>query len=171
MARKKQGAPNAQKELPKHEEKTGHIVAEVMVVEGEGGPESEGQPETESEVQPETEPETEAQLEPQPLTLELLHEELQSLKLTIQELQTTLTKRRKPVTSNGKIKIRDKKTGIVYPSKNNVYQSLLKAGELKELVDKGVFGDLPEKNTFGCYALLREWPDRFEQVKDDQPGQ
>ena len=89
----------------------------------------------------------------------------------ISELQNaTITKRRKPV-SNGKVKIRDKKTGIVYPSKNNVYQSLLKAGELKELVDKGVFGDVPEKNSFGCYALFREMPDRFEQVKEEEAAE
>ena len=35
---------------------------------------------------------------------------------------------------------------------------------LKELVDKGVFGDVPGKNNFGWYQLKREWPDRFEEI-------
>jgi len=77
----------------------------------------------------------------------------------------TPTRQRKPPVSNGKIMIKDKLTGKVYPSKNNVYQSLLKAGDLKELVDKGVFGPIPEKNNFGCYNLFRAWPDRFQEVK------
>ena len=85
----------------------------------------------------------------------------------IAELQEVLARKRKPV-PNGKVQIRDKKTGKVYPSKNNCYQSLLKSGELKELVEKGIFGDNPEKNTFGWYALMREWPDRFEEVKIEQ---
>ena len=55
---------------------------------------------------------------------------------------------------NGKVQIRDKQTGTIYPSKNNAYQTLLKSGELKDLVDKGIFGDIPEKNTFGWYALV-----------------
>jgi hypothetical protein len=41
---------------------------------------------------------------------------------------------------------------------------MLKAGELKDLVAKGIFGDVPEKNTFGVYALFRAYPDRFEEV-------
>ncbi len=83
----------------------------------------------------------------------------------IAELQETLARKRKPVSSNGKVQIRDKKTGTTYPSKNNAYQTLLKSGELKDLVDKGIFGDNPAKNTFGWYALVRELPDRFEEVK------
>ena len=82
----------------------------------------------------------------------------------IAELQEALARKRKPV-PNGKVQIKDKKTGKTYPSKNNAYQTLLKSGELKELVDKGVFGDIPTKNTFGWYALVRELPDRFEEVK------
>ena len=82
-------------------------------------------------------------------------------------LEETLARKRKP-TSNSKIQIRDKQTGKVYPSKNSVYQSLLKADQLKELVDKCVFGDNPEKNTFGWYALVRAWPDRFEERKVEE---
>jgi hypothetical protein len=82
----------------------------------------------------------------------------------IAELQETLARKRKPV-PNGKVQIRDKKTGTIYPSKNNAYQTLLKSGELKDLMDKGIFSDIPEKNTFGWYALVRELPDRFEEVK------
>ena len=82
----------------------------------------------------------------------------------ITQLQETLARKRKPVASNGKVQIRDKHTGTIYPSKNNAYQTLLKSGELKELVDKGLFVDIPQKNTFGWYVLVREWPDRFEEV-------
>ena len=74
-------------------------------------------------------------------------------------------RKRKPPASNGKVQILDKQTGEIYRSKNNAYQTLLKSGELKDMVDKGVFGDIPQKNTFGWYALVRELPDRFEEVK------
>jgi hypothetical protein len=84
----------------------------------------------------------------------------------IVELQQAIARKRKPVASNGKIAIKDKQTGTVYQSKNNAYQSLLKSGELKELVEKGIFGPVPEKNTFGWYALVRELPDRFEEVHE-----
>ena len=86
----------------------------------------------------------------------------------ISELQETLARKRRPVASNGKVQIRDKQSGKVYPSKNNCYQSLLKAGELKDLVDAGTFGDNPEKNTFGWYALVRALPERFEEVVPEQ---
>lgn len=106
-----------------------------------------------------------------PMTLSSLQKELEALKQTIQDhtqmiadLQSELSRKRKP-TANGKIQIKDKKTDKVYPSKNNCYQSLLKAGELKDLVDKGIFGSNPEKNTFGWYALVRALPDRFEEIK------
>jgi hypothetical protein len=125
-----------------------------------------------------TEPEPIKEPEPAPLpkpTLVGLQQEILTLKQLVMEhsgmivhLQESLAKKRKPVQSNGKIQIRDKQTGQVYPSKNNCYQSLLKAGELKSLVDKGLFGDIPEKNTFGWYVLVREWPDRFEEVHEAQ---
>ena len=106
------------------------------------------------------------------LTLKYLNQELESLRQVVGEhtsliiqLQETLARKRKPVVSNGKVQILDKQTGAVYPSKNNTYQTLLKSGELKSLVNKGIFGDIPEKNTFGWYALVRELPDRFEEVK------
>ena len=122
-------------------------------------------------------PQPEAPATPAP-TLESLFEELQSLKQLAEEhtnlisqLQETLARKRKPVSSNGKVQILDKQTGEIYPSKNNAYQTLLKSGELKSLVDKGVFGDIPEKNTFGWYALVRELPDRFEEVKPAEETQ
>jgi len=112
---------------------------------------------------------------PKPLTLISLHAELEALRETvgqqgalITQLLETPVKQRKPPASNGKIQIRDKQTGKIYPSKNNVYQSLLKAGELKELVDAGVFGPNPAKNSFGCYNLFRAWPNRFEEVHDQE---
>jgi hypothetical protein len=123
-------------------------------------------PEDQPVAQPEEQPTP--QQEEQPITLESLYTELQSLKATVSQLQEQLAKKRRPPASNGKIKIRDTKTGKVYPSKNNVYQTLLKSGELKELVDKGVFGDVPEKNTFGCYVLFREFPGRFVELKDEE---
>ena len=85
------------------------------------------------------------------------------------ELQEIIIRKRKPVASNGKVQIKDKKTGTLYPSKKNCYQSLLKSGALKALVDKGAFGDIPQKNSFGWYSLVREWPDRFEEVKPEEP--
>ena len=105
-------------------------------------------------------------------TLKSLYQELESLKqlvanhsALISQLQDTLAHKRRPVASNGKVQIRDKKTGTVYPSKNNAYQSLLKSGELKELVDKGLFGDIPSKNTFGWYVFVRG-ADRAEEVHE-----
>ena len=88
----------------------------------------------------------------------------------IAELQEALARKRKPV-PNGKVQILDKQTGEIYRSKNNAYQTLLKSGALKELVDKGIFGDIPQKNTFGWYALVRELPDRFEEVKPPEDVQ
>jgi len=115
---------------------------------------------------------------PPPLTMKQLHQELGVLKQVVNEhaqliaqLQETLARKRKPVASNGKVQIKDTQTGAVYPSKNNAYQSLLKSGELKSLVDKGIFGPDPEKNTFGWYTLQREWPDRFEEVPTAQNKQ
>lgn len=108
------------------------------------------------------------------LTLEGVQKELDDLKKLVSDhasqitfLQEALARKRNP-TSNGKIQIVDKVAGTVYPSKNNAYQTLLKSGELKELVEKGVFGDDPEKNTFGWYALVRAWPDRFEEKKAEE---
>jgi hypothetical protein len=110
-----------------------------------------------------------------PLTLSSLHSELEALRLVvdqqailIKQLLEAPVRQRKPPTSNGKVQIRDTKTGKIYPSKNNVYQSLLKSGELKELVDAGVFGPNPAKNSFGCYNLFRAWPNRFEEVREQE---
>lgn len=121
---------------------------------------------------------TETKATSKPLTMADLKKDLDFLQQVVSEhthliaeLQEALARKRKPPASNGKIKIRDKKTGKIYPSKNNAYQTLLKAGELKDLVAKGVFGDVPEKNTFGWYALIREWPDRFEEVKEPRASE
>jgi hypothetical protein len=138
----------------------------------------EGSTPTPEPEQPST-PEPELESLPEPitstptLTIEQLYEEVIALKQLalehsgiIFQLQEALARKRKPVAANGKIQIRDKQTGTVYPSKNATYRTLLKAGELKELVDRGVFGPVPEKNTFGWYALVRELPDRFEEVHE-----
>jgi hypothetical protein len=107
-----------------------------------------------------------------PFTLASLKTELEAIKQLVQgqsqkiaDLEGALARKRRP-TRNGKVQIRDKQTGNVYPSKNNAYQSLLKSGELKELVDKGIFGPNPAKNNFGWFALVRAWPDRFEEIKE-----
>ena len=137
-------------------------------------PPEEPQPEESpaSEQPPAEQPTPEAVSTPTPtptptpvITLETLHQDLESLKLVVAELQETLARKRKPVTTNSKVQILDKQTGEIYPSKNNAYQTLLKSGALKSLVDKGIFGDIPKKNTFGWYVLVRELPERFEEVK------
>jgi hypothetical protein len=104
-----------------------------------------------------------------------LHSELEELRqvvdgqaILIKQLMETPVRQRKPPTSNGKVQIKDTVTGKIYPSKNNVYQSLLKAGELDDLVKQGVFGSDPAKNSFGCYNLFRAWPNRFEEVHEEQ---
>ena len=132
----------------------------------------ESQTKAEAPVQP---PEQTPTPSPVVLTLEYLQDEIKALLEVVSEqasviaqVQETLARKRKPVISNGKVQIRDTLTGTVYKSKNNVYQTMLKAGDLNELVAKGVFGDLPEKNTFGVYALFRAWPDRFEEVAAEQ---
>ncbi len=129
----------------------------------------EPQPESQPEIPPESA--TSTTEPPVVVTLESLQQEVESLKLTVAELQETLARKRKPPASNGKMQILDKQTGEIYRSKNNAYQTLLKSGTLKELVDKGVFGDIPKKNTFGWYALVRELPNRFEEVKPEEDVQ
>jgi len=110
----------------------------------------------------------------EPLTLETIQTELNTLRDLVFELASQMTAlqntpvRKRKAVPNGKIQILDKQTGEVYPSKNSAYQTLLKAGGLKELVDKGIFGSDPEKNTFGWYALVRAWPDRFEEKKAEE---
>jgi hypothetical protein len=105
---------------------------------------------------------------PKPLTLLSLSGELNALRqivdqqaILIKQLMETPARQRKPPTSNGKVQIKDTLTGKIYPSKNNVYQSLLKAGELDALVKQGVFGSDPAHNSFGCYNLFRFYKDRF----------
>jgi hypothetical protein len=104
-----------------------------------------------------------------------LHAEIEALRqivdqqaILIKQLMVAPVKQRKSPLSNGKVQIKDTLTGKIYPSKNNVYQSLLKAGELKSLVDANVFGTNPEKNSFGCYNLFRAYPNRFVEVKPEE---
>jgi hypothetical protein len=111
-----------------------------------------------------------------PLTMADLKREIDSLHQVllehtrqIAEVQEALARKRRPV-PNGKVQIKDTQTGKIYPSKNATYRTLLKSGALKELVDKGIFGLNPEKNTFGWYALNRAWPDRFEEIKPENTG-
>ena len=116
-----------------------------------------------------------APVKPKPLTMTSLHAEIEELRkivdgqaVFIKQLLEAPVKQRKPPLSNGKVQIKDTKTGKIYPSKNNVYQSLLKAGELDDLVKQGVFGSDPAKNSFGCYNLFRAYPNRFVEVKPEE---
>ena len=112
---------------------------------------------------------------PKPLTMTSLHAEIEALRqivdqqaILIKQLMVAPVKQRKSPLSNGKVQIKDTLTGKIYPSKNNVYQSLLKAGELEDLVKQGVFGPDPAKNSFGCYNLFRAYPNRFVEVKPEE---
>jgi len=111
---------------------------------------------------------------PKPLTLaslktdvDALNKCLQLMDLKLEGFEALVALKRKP-TNNGKVQIRDKVTGKIYKSKNSVYQTMLKAGELSDLVQAGIFGSIPEKNTFGVYALFRAYPDRFEEVHEPE---
>ena len=132
------------------------------------------EPAVEVKPQPVIEP-TPAPVKPKPLSMTSLHGELEALRqvveqqaILIKQLIETPARQRKPPTSNGKVQIKDTLTGKIYPSKNNVYQSLLKAGELDDLVKQGVFGSDPSKNSFGCYNLFRAYPNRFVEVKPEE---
>ena len=132
------------------------------------------QPKEPQKTPPTSVPKSEAPTSPPVLSLSDMHNELLLLKQAvldhsqqITELQAKLARKRAAM-PNGKVQIKDKLTGKVYPSKNNTYQSMLKAGDLKELVEKGIFGPEPEKNNFGWFALVRAWPERFEEVKADK---
>jgi hypothetical protein len=112
-----------------------------------------------------------APVKPKPLTMTSLHAEIEELRkivdgqaTLIKQLMETPVRQRKPPTSNGKVQIKDTLTGKIYPSKNNVYQSLLKSGELEDLVKQGVFGSDPAHNSFGCYNLFRFYKDRFIEL-------
>jgi hypothetical protein len=137
---------------------------------GQEVPEPVSEPAVE-EVKPELPTSPELPLKPKPLTMvnlkaeiDELHQAVQTLITQVADVQALLALKRKP-TDNSKVQIKDKLTGKTYKSKNNAYQSLLKSGELKDLVDKGVFGNIPEKNNFGWFALQRSFPDRFEEVQ------
>jgi hypothetical protein len=112
---------------------------------------------------------------PKPLTLvslktdvDALNKCLQLMDLKLEGFEALVAMKRRPPANSNKVQIRDKQTNKLYPSKNSVYQNLLKAGELKDLVDKGIFGNEPLKNTFGVYALFRAYPDRFEEVREPE---
>ena len=140
--------------------------SELLAPAGEDKPTEQTQPEDTTQT-PEPEP-------PRELTLSDIQKELEALKEKVTKhgqqivgIQDYLKKHRKP-TSNNRIQIRDKQTGEVYPSKNNAYQTLLKRGDLKDLVNKDIFGPEPEKNNYGWFALVRAWPNRFEEVQPEQ---
>ena len=68
---------------------------------------------------------------PKPLTMaslkaevDELHTLIQTLTTQMADVQSQLALKRKP-TANNKVQIRDKQTGKIYKSKNNVYQTIL----------------------------------------------
>lgn len=162
-------SPTKKVEAPAPEATQPEPVTESPVAQ-EPAPAQVPEPQAAEEVKPEQATSPQPPMKPKPLTMASLKAEVDELRQMIQSLSTQMTDvqsllalKRKP-TNNSKVQIRDKQTGKLYKSKNNVYQTMLKAGELKDLVAKGIFGDTPEKNTFGVYALFRAWPDRFEEV-------
>jgi hypothetical protein len=107
-------------------------------------------------------------VEPAPFDIQKEILFMKALVLELSAQVTELIASQKPLrrpTANGKVQIKDKWTGKIYPSKNNAYQTLLKSGELDALVKQGILGSEPEKNTFGWYALQKTLPDRFEVVQ------
>lgn len=124
-------------------------------------------------MQPEPYPDIAAQLKAiEPLTLLKIVEAIGTLRLELSELSSALTtireeiSRKRKAIPNGKVQIKDTTTGTVYPSKNGTFKALLNSGQLKDLVDQGIFGPDPAKNTFGWYALNRAFPGRFVEVKE-----
>ena len=118
------------------------------------------------------EPEAPITLESLKKALDLLRQDFVALSMKVEETQAMVAKKRAPAANgNGKVQIKDTKTNIVYKSKNNVYQTLLRNNELTELISQGVFGADPKKNSFGWYALNRAFPGRFVEVKPDAAEQ
>jgi hypothetical protein len=170
----------AEQEIQPQQEPQPEIVERQIEIENQV------EPQTESNVEPMPIPETESAIvestivtaepiplveapaqKPKPLTLASLHAEIEELRQIILQMQEAPVRQRKPPVSNGKVQIKDTLTGKTYPSKNNVFQSLLKAHELDDLVEKGVFGKDPAKNGFGCYALFRAYPGRFIEIHSE----
>ena len=114
-------------------------------------------------------------VKPKAISLVSLHAELEELRTIVDQqviqiklLMAPPMRQRNPPISNGKVQIKDTKTGKIYPSKNATYQTLLKAGELEDLVKQGVFGSDPIHNSFGCYNLFRFYKDRFIEIKSQE---
>jgi len=156
--------PEAPKEEPESQESTPEV-------EGQG-PAPDETPETPQSEQAPEQPTPDQPSEP---TLADVFAILTDLKQMLSDqhemLQSAPRARRKAMSNGTKVQVLDKETGEVFPSKNKTYQTLLKRGALKELVDRGIFGDDPDKNSFGWYALKRAWPDRFvESTGEGQVG-
>jgi hypothetical protein len=106
---------------------------------------------------------------PKPLTMISLAQEIKELRQALDQQAQLISKllekptpQRMPPASTGKISVRDKETGRTFVSKNSAYKTLLKEGALDDLVKQGIFGDVPSKNGWGCYAMFRALPNRFE---------
>lgn len=113
--------------------------------------------------------------QPEPLTLESLQRAIQLLRqdfgthtIKLEEILVLLAKKRKtPANGNGKVAILDTATNVTYRSKNGTFRALLKEGKLDKLVEEGVFGPNPSKNSFAWYSLNRYYPGRFQEIKTD----
>jgi hypothetical protein len=100
---------------------------------------------------------------PKPLNMANLKVEVDELRALIQTLTTQmtdvesqLTLKRKPA-ANGKVQIKDTVTDKIYKSKNNFYQTRLKAGELKDLVEKGILGAVPTKGILLVSPIIQRY--------------
>ena len=163
--------PEATKSEPVQEEKVTEPVKEVTST---PTPEPTPTPAPTPETKVEPPATTTSPSKPKPLTLaslktdvDALNKCIQLMGLKLEDFEAFVALKRKP-TNSSRIQIRDKVTGKIYKSKNSVYQTMLKAGELSDLVKAGIFGTSPEKNTFGVYALFRAYPDRFEEVREPE---
>jgi hypothetical protein len=90
----------------------------------------EAEPEKSADAEPVVEPAPIPHVKAKPLTMASLHNELEELRkivdqqaIQIKQLMETPVRQRKPPLSNGKVQIKDTKTGKIYPSKNNAYQT------------------------------------------------
>ncbi len=160
-----ESSPEVQVETPTTESPQEPVEQPAESPQPEGEPEA---PPSAGEPAP-PQPSEQPQPEPMPVSLSDILNAINDVRQLLQDQHELLltfqsAKRRAPMLPNGgKVQVVDKQTGEVFLSKNGTYKTLLKRGALKELVDKGIFGTEPEKNSFGWYALKRAWPDRFEE--------
>jgi len=60
----------------------------------------------------------------------------------------------------------DTKTGREFMALNQCYLTLLREGELEEMLRAGKLADNPEEDRFGWFKMRRFYPGRFVQEDD-----